>query len=215
MRPFLLRLGLPLLLAAGFLQPVLAERKAVSPGMVLGLAGSSYWGEDVKTFQTEIRPTAGLTLAFHLPALLGLEVDLLYASKGGRLKNQDSLLRVQAITAHSLEIPLLLKVTAPTVGEVHPVFVAGASYGYLFRRRTGADRLETSPSGTLVSTPTEPQIPLEALTDRDISLVLGGGLEWGLGTLQLRFNLGRESLDTRGEQDVKTLLISALAGFLF
>ena len=49
-----------------------AERKTVALGLVGGITGASFWGDEVHSYDVEIWPTTGFTLAFHLPVFLGL-----------------------------------------------------------------------------------------------------------------------------------------------
>jgi hypothetical protein len=193
-----------------------AERKPVALGLVGGITAASFYGGDVHEFDTELWPTVGFTLAFHLPVFLGLEADLLYVSKSGSLKSDDDgRIKVNTLKYHALEMPLMIKVTAPTGNEVMPIFFGGPSLAYAISRKTYSEYIDIASGGTVIPEETPPLITEENFTEMDWSLCLGGGVEWGLGSFQLRFNFGRDSLDKSKAKDVKTVVVAVMAGFIF
>ena len=207
-----------LLLATG----VHAERKPVALGLVGGITSTSYWGEAVNDVDFEIWPTTGFTLAFHLPVFLGLEMDVLYVAKSGSIREKvfDTTLqadrtKVSTIKLHGLEIPFMIKITAPTESEVQPIFFGGPSLAWHFSRESFTEFIDIANGGTVIPEELPPAVEPENLREYEWSLCLGGGVEWGLGSFQLRFNLGRESLDKTGEVDVKTATVAVMAGFIF
>ncbi len=205
-----------LLLSASFLQPAFAERKPVAFGLVGGLTGASFWGDQVKEFNMAVWPTTGFTLALHLPVFLGLETDLLYVSKSGSiLTYAGGYPQPNVLTLHGLEMPLLLKVTAPTGSEVTPIFFAGPSVAYFFKKDSYADIVAIDTGGTVQAITGKPLIAKDDLVDFDYSFCFGGGVEWGLGSFQIRFNLGQNSLDKTKRVDVKTAVVAIMAGFIF
>jgi len=193
-----------------------AERKPVAFGLVGGITGASFWGDEVKEADIAVWPTAGFTMAFHLPAFLGVELDMLYVSKGGAIRRKESgRTLVHTLKLHALEFPLLLKVTAPTGTEVTPYFFGGPSAAYFISKKVFSEYIEIGQGGIVSPEGEEPLVAAGNLADYEWSLCLGGGLEWGLGSIQMRFNLGRESLDKTGLRDVKTVVVAVLAGFTF
>jgi hypothetical protein len=210
---------LPILLSI----PVLAERKPVALGIVGGITGAGFWGDEVDEFDMNIWPTTGFTLAFHLPVFLGIETDLLYVSKDGAIRSYEpdtinvgsQRTKVNTIKIQALEIPFLLKVTAPTGNEVMPIFFGGPSVAYFFSKKSYSEFIDIGSGGTVNPEETKTLIEKENLVDYEWSLCLGGGVEWGLGSFQLRFNLGKASLDKLKEKDVKTVVIALMAGFIF
>ncbi|GEM_PF-2005306 len=209
---------LPTLLAA----PATAERKPVALGLVGGITGASFWGKDVKEFDMNLWPTAGFTLAFHLPVFLGVETDLLYVAKSGAIRtyepdpgDQHMRTKVNTIKAQALEIPFMIKVTAPTEGEVMPIFFGGPSVAYLFSKDSYSEFIDIAQGGTVTPEASGAFIETKNLAQYDWSLCLGGGVEWGLGSFQLRFNFGKNSLDMSKQRDVKTVIIALMAGFIF
>ncbi|MEO6096496.1 MAG: porin family protein [Fibrobacteria bacterium] len=193
-----------------------AERKPVALGLVGGITAASFYGGDVHEFDTELWPTVGFTLAFHLPVFLGLEADLLYVSKSGALKSDDDgRIKVNTLKYHALEMPLMIKVTAPTGTEVMPIFFGGPSLAYAISKKTYSEYIGIEAGGTVIPEETPPLIAEENYNGLDWSLCLGGGVEWGLGSFQLRFNFGKESLDKSKAKDVKTVVVAVMAGFIF
>lgn len=211
-----LRSSLPALLIACLCVDSGAERKTVAFGLVGGLTAASFWGEQVDEFDTELWPTVGATLAFHLPAFLGVETDVLYVNKSGAIRSKENgRPKVNTIKYHALEIPLLLKVTAPTGTEVMPIFFGGPSLAVAVSRKSYSEFIEVANGGTVVPTPATPLIEPGDLSAMEWSLCLGGGVEWGLGSFQMRMNFGRASLDKSKAADVKTVVLAAMAGFIF
>ena len=193
-----------------------AERKTVALGLVGGITAASFWGDEVKAFDTEIWPTTGFTLAFHLPVFLGVETDLLYLAKSGAIRSDDAgRTKVNTLKLQALEIPFLIKVTAPTESEVMPIFFGGPSVAYFFSKKSYSEYIDIQNGGTVVPEETPPLIKTGDLQDYDWSLCLGAGVEWGLGSFQLRCNLGNKSLDKSGEKNVKTVVLALMAGFIF
>ncbi|MDQ3001785.1 MAG: PorT family protein [Fibrobacterota bacterium] len=214
-QPIRISLLLATFLAVCFTE-IRAERKPVALGLVGGLTAASFWGGDVKEVDTELWPTTGFTLAFHLPVFLGLETDLLYVSKGGAIRTQEGgRTKVNTFKYHVLEIPFMLKITAPTGSEVMPIFFGGPSMGYAISKKSYSEFIEIGSGGTVMPEETPPLVKPENLSDIDWSLCLGAGVEWGLGSFQLRINLGRESLDETKQKDIKTVVLAVMAGFIF
>lgn len=211
-----IRFSLPALLIVCICAESRAERKPVAAGLVGGLTAASFWGDDVKEFDTELWPTVGVTLAFHLPVFLGLEADVLYVNKSGAIRStEDGRTKVSTIKYHALEIPLLLKVTAPTGNEVMPIFFGGPSLAIPVSRKSYSEYIEIADGGTVIPEQTPPMIEPGNVSEMDWSLCLGGGVEWGLGSIQMRFNFGRETLDKSKAKDVKTVVLAVMAGFIF
>jgi hypothetical protein len=203
--------------------PAFAERKPVAFGLVGGVTGAGFWGKGVDEFDFSVWPTTGLTLAFHLPVFLGVETDLLYVAKSGTIRSYEanpsdpegSRTKVNTIKAQTLEIPFLIKVTAPTENEVLPIFFAGPSVAYLFSKDSYSEFIDIGSSGTVNPEQTPPYIEKKNLVDYDWSFCFGGGVEWGLGSFQLRVNLGKDSLDKSKQKEVKTFVVALMAGFIF
>jgi hypothetical protein len=197
-------------------RPSQAERKPVALGLLGGINGASFWGKEIKEFDMTVWPTTGFSLAFHLPVFLGAEVDLIYASKGGSYRTYPAgELKVNTIKAHYLQVPMMIKITAPTGNEVLPIFFGGPSYNRLISKDSYSDIIGSGGGGLVTPKDAEPPIKKENLVDEEWSLTLGGGVEWGLGSFQLRFNFARESLDKTKQVDLKTFEVAVMAGFIF
>lgn len=214
--------GILLLILALGAGTVSAERKPVALGLVGGVTSTSYYGKDVDKFDFELWPTCGFTLAFHLPAFLGVETDLLYVGKSGSTRKDiyDSTLGanrklVSTFKLHALEIPFMIKVTAPTGTEVQPIFFGGPSLAWFFSRKSYSDFIDVAGGGIVVPESQEPIVPERNLEPYEWSLCVGGGVEWGLGSFQLRVNIGQKSLDKTDAVDLRTANVAAMAGFIF
>ncbi|MBW8887391.1 MAG: PorT family protein [Fibrobacteres bacterium] len=198
-----------------------AERKPVALGLLGGVTSTSYYGKDVRDFDFEIWPTVGFSLAFHLPAFLGVETDLLYVGKSGSTRRNvyDSTLGsdrklVSTFKLHALEIPFMIKVTAPTGTEVQPIFFGGPSFAWFFSRKSYSDYIDVA-DGIVVPQEEQPIVLPENLTPYEWSLCVGAGVEWGLGSFQLRVNFGQKSLDKTDAVDLRTANLALMAGFIF
>ena len=205
-----------------FASGVRAERKTVALGLVGGITGASFWGNEVHSYDVEIWPTTGFTLAFHLPAFIGLETDLLYVSKSGAINHdvfdtsiQANRNKVNTLKLHALEIPFMIKITAPTESEVQPIFFGGPSVAYFFSKKSFSEYIDIANGGTVIPEETPPLIELKNLVDYEWSLCFGMGVEWGLGSFQLRCNFGSETLDKTKAAEVKTFTTAVMAGFIF
>ena len=209
--------------AALLAAPVSAERKPVALGIVGGITGASFWGQDVHELDVNVWPTTGLTLAFHLPVFLGVETDVLYVAKSGATRSYEADLtnpgvtktKVNTIKIQALEIPLMIKVTAPTGSEVVPIFFGGPSVAYIFSKDSFSEYINIASTGSVNPEETPPMIEKGNLVDYDWSICLGGGVEWGLGSFQMRFNLGKDSVDKSKQKDIKTIVMAIMAGFIF
>lgn len=199
-----------------------AERKPVALGLMGGVSGASLWGKDVEELDIRIWPTTGFSLAFHLPVFLGFETDLIYSSKGSGFSGRepfegypDGRLKVTTVTAHCLDIPFMLKVTAPTGGEVMPIFFGGPAFSWFVSKQVSTEWVDFGAGGTVSAEPATPLVLRENVPDYEWNLTVGGGVEWGLGTFQVRLAMARNSLDETETHDVRTFLVSVLAGFIF
>jgi len=210
--------ALLLTLAAGKAR---AERKPVALGMLGGVTSTSYFGKAVNELDFEIWPTAGFSLAFHLPAFLGVETDLLYVGKSGTIRkdvpdtvNGGTRKLVSSFKLHALEIPFMIKITAPTESEVQPIFFGGPSLAWFFSKKSFSEYIAAS-NGIIVPEEVTPVIDKKDMADYEWSLCVGGGLEWGLGSFQVRANLGQNSLDKTKAVDLRTFNLAVMAGFIF
>jgi hypothetical protein len=150
-------------------------------------------------------------------------MDLLYVAKSGAIRTYDpdpviagaERVKVNTIKIQALEIPFLLKITAPTGGEVLPIFFGGPSLSYHFSKDSFSEYITFGSGGTVIPEETPRMIEKENLTDYEWNLCLGGGVEWGLGSFQLRFNLGKNTIDQTSQRDVRTFVVAIMAGFVF
>jgi hypothetical protein len=198
-----------------------AERKTVALGLLGGITSTSYYGNDVHDFDFEIWPTAGVALAFHLPAFLGVETDVLYVGKSGSTRRDvhDSSFTgtrklVSTFKLHALEIPFMIKVTAPTESEVQPIFFGGPSLAWFLSKDAFSEFIEND-NGFVVPEEVDPIVDPKNLPDYEWSLCVGAGLEWGLGSFQVRANIGQNSLDKSKQVDLRTFNLAVMAGFIF
>jgi hypothetical protein len=195
----------------------IAERKPIAFGLLGGITGTTLWGKDIDEPDAKIWLTTGLSLAFHLPAFIGVETDLLYVGKSATYNQvlPDQSTQVNKVSAQTLEMPLMLKVTVPTESEVQPVIYGGWSVARWISSDFTSETISTGPGGMIIPQELKPEIAKADLPDWEQSLVIGGGVEWGLGTFQARFSLGQNSIDGSGRLDIKTLITTVMAGFIF
>lgn len=210
------------ILASSMAIPALAERKPFAMGLLGGVGAASLWGDDVEELDLRIWPTTGISMAGNLPAFLGIEADVIYSSKGSGFAGReafagfpDGRLKVTTVTAHCIDVPLLLKVTAPTGNEVMPIFFGGPAFSWFASKKVSTEWVDFGSGGTVSSQPATPLVEEANVPDYEWNLTIGAGVEWGLGTFQARLALAQESLDKTKTHDVRTFLVSVLAGFIF
>ncbi len=193
-----------------------AERKPVALGLMGGLNTSTLWGDNSNAFDEQsVWPIAAFSLAVNLPELLGIEMDLMYASRGSSFSSPaDTGNYINTVKIHTLTVPLLLKITAPIGTEAQPIFFGGPAIAYFASKGFASEKIYMM-NGTVESKTVIPLISPENMRDYEILLVLGAGVEWWSGTVQCRINLAQGSLDTTKKMDIKTLTIDLLAGFVF
>jgi hypothetical protein len=137
-------------------------------------------------------------------------------SKSGAIRtHENGRTKVNTIKLQSLEIPFMIKVTAPTESEVMPIFFGGPSLDYAFGRKTYSEYIDIASGGVVTPEETPALFPRDNIPEWDWSLCLGGGVEWGLGSFQMRCNIGKNSLDKSRTKDVKTVVLAVMAGFIF
>jgi hypothetical protein len=108
----------------------------------------------------------------------------------------------------------MIKVTAPTESEVQPIFFGGPSLAWFLSKKAFSEYIETT-DGFVVPEEATPIVAQEDLPDYEWSLCVGAGLEWGLGSFQVRANFGQNSLDKSKAVDLRTFNLAVMAGFIF
>jgi hypothetical protein len=206
-----------LLILALMIGNAAAERKPFALGLLGGVSGSTYWGKDMGSGDINIFPTGGFSAGVNLPALLGVELDLLYLNKDGSFSStENGKFRSNNFKLQCLEMPLMIKITAPTGNEVMPIFFGGPAISFLLNPKSTSEYILTDSLGTVQSQPIDTAfVPQQNMEKIDWTLTVGGGVEWGLGTFQLRFDLGQNSLDKLDKVELKTFSMAVMAGFIF
>ncbi|GAH00873.1 unnamed protein product, partial [marine sediment metagenome] len=112
-----------------------------------------------------------------------------------------------------LEIPVLAKIIVPTPGGVKPCLFAGP---VLALKLSG--KMKAEYAGESV----EEDIEDEDMKSTDFGLVIGAGLDFGLGvsgmgklTVDIRYSLGLSTISTFEGDDVKNGVFSLMVGFSF
>jgi hypothetical protein len=173
---------------------------------------------------------AGFFLRMKPVEMFAVQLELLYAMKGGKT-DDDSVKYVYSIgpriiddtvnisivhttKLHYIQIPVLFKLCIPGLfADAYPTFFVGPYYAYMLNRK-----VDSKGSFQLYSTvDTYPVEDKEVGRDNehDFGIVAGAGIDFGLGTLDIRYSMGFETIEADTEDDSKNGSLSVMFGFLF
>jgi hypothetical protein len=201
MKKTILLLTLALITTTGFSQNL---------GLKGGATFASFKGDDAKNFEYRTGYTAGLMLQQHINSLIGVQVEALYTSKGGRLASTSGSSEVEeSYRLKYVDVPVLLHVSA------NGLFVdLGPQASFIAKARQV--REVTSGSTTTTSKTDITDLPYTV----DFGYVAGIGYRAGNGLgLELRYNGGLKNVYDEGPAAGKerrnssfSLMLSYLVG---
>ena len=164
-----------------------------------------YYGVDTKS---KLGLCAGGFITFTIAGMFAIQPEVLFTMKG--TKGELSGLEYK-ISLSYLEIPVLAKLLITTPGMIKPCLFAGPS---LAIKLSGKEKVTYD--GT-----TYYEGDLEGYKDIDFGLIIGAGIDFGLGaaggkiTVDLRYNLGFTNISDWAGEDVKNGAFSLMAGYSF
>ena len=183
-------------------------------GVKLGLNFANWVGDDADIFQDQgydmdkkmkIGFTFGGFLTYSVNEMFALQPEILYSIQG--VIYEGSMLGLDATSTNTLtyiQIPILAKFNLSMEGNIKPNIFLGPQLGLLLTAKTKAEvegvEVEEDMKDVTKST--------------DFSLVFGGGVQFGLFSIDGRYNMGLTSFD-EGEDDIKNSVISIMVGYSF
>lgn len=203
----------------------LSSASVSAQGLTAGLKGgmniANLHGKDVKVLEEDIGADlvskmgfcAGGFITYNINDMFAIQPELLFTMKGAKAE-KEILGETMKVTmkANYLEIPVLAKLSIPTLGTVKPSLFVGPSLGIKL-----SGKLKTEIAGISA----EEDIS-EDLKSTDFGLVFGGGIDFGLGrgklTVDARYTLGLTKVhepEEEEEMDIKNGVISIMVGYSF
>ena len=182
-----------------FLLALLALVTTTGFSQTLGIkGGATYYtfsGSDAKDYEYRLGYTAGVMIQQHINDLVGVQLEALYTSKGGKIEYTSGNNEVQSSHRLSyLDVPLLLHLSSSGL-----FFDLGPQVSFIAK---GRHVRETTSGTTTTTTKTD-------ITDQPYSIDFGyvAGLGYrassGIG-LELRYNGGLKNIDDEGlSEDIK------------
>ncbi len=187
-----------------------AAQKPFTPGLTgkgikAGLSVANFTGADASGFSSKTGFAFGGFLEFSLSPSLALQPELYYVMKGASVSPL-------SIKLSYLEVPVLLKMTIPTAGQISPNFYVGPFFSVMLSADASANGQSASVSDFFNST--------------DVGLTVGAGIGFpvtrGKITIDGRYDLGLtkpwKSVDTQigpVVPDIKNGAILLLVGYSF
>lgn len=176
-----------------FLLALLALVTTTGFSQTLGIkGGATYYtfaGSDAKDYEYRLGYTAGIMMQQHINELIGVQVEALYTSKGGKIEYSSGNDEVQGSQRlNYLDVPLLLHLSSSGL-----FFDLGPQLSFITK---GRNVREVTSGTTTTTTKTD-------ITDQPYSIDFGyvAGLGYrassGIG-LELRYNGGLKKVDDEG-----------------
>jgi hypothetical protein len=173
------------------------------------------WGklkfeEDGDTDSTDMRTGLIVGAAVEVPIapMFSFQPEFLYTQKGGKngvLTDDDPDFEA-TVEADMFQIPLLLKVGA-TEGPVRPFVVAGPAFGFVTSAKAKFEGAGISDEEDLKET--------DQIETVEVSGIIGGGIRFGRGSVEYRYDHGFRDMDKDADSKVQTRTHSILFGFSF
>ena len=159
--------------------------------------------EDDETFETDMKPGLVIGAGVEVPIteLFAFQPEFLYSMKGGKSGSffgdaDDIKLKIDMV-----QIPLLFKASFASA-TVRPFIVVGPAFGFVTSAKVTSDDFDDEDIKDDVETV-------------EFSGIVGAGLQFGRGTLEVRYDHGFNDLDKDDFAEAKTRTFSVLFGFGF
>lgn len=202
----------PLLLVAVVAAPLYAQApQETLIGPFGGINFAKFGGGDVSGVDTRTGFHAGLFASFPLGRYVALVPAAAFSQEGTSVDIGGGV--TGTFKVDYLEVPVLLKVSAPLQGKgnLRPWVMAGPDVGFMLSCKVRAENATQSAEADC----NDPTIGADTKSVQ-YSVVFGGGLDIGRFTVGLRYQLGLSSIDDTGaEADVKNRVLALFAGYGF
>jgi hypothetical protein len=186
-------------------------------GVKVALNSAKLHGEDVEDFEdllgagldSKLGFCFGGFVTFSMHEMFAIQPEVLYTMKGAKM--EESIMGETLyvwVNLTYLEIPVLAKLQIPTQGGVKPSIFAGPALGIKLSGKIKAEYAGESE-----------EEDIEDMKNTDLGLVIGGGIDFGLGKgmliVDLRYTLGLSSISEFEDEDVKNGVFSLMVGISF
>jgi len=207
-------------LALMLLLPNPSSATGIKGGLKIGASMAKLHGDDVEDFtdllgeaqKSRIGFCAGGFITFNITGMFAIQPEVLYTMKGSKYEEEilGETLKLW-IKLDYLEIPVLVKIMAPSPGGVNPYLFAGPVFALKLSSKMKAEYAGASE-----------EVDIEDIKSTDFGLVIGAGVDFGFGasgmgkmTLDVRYSLGLSSISDFEGDDVKNGVFSLMVGFSF
>lgn len=197
----------------------LASAQKISGGFKAGINLASWHGDDVEEMtggdlKRKLGFCGGGFIAFSFGKVVVLQPEVLYSQKGARQREEflDEVVKVW-YKVNYLEMPICVKLMIPVRGKVKPNLFLGPYVGVMI----------TDPRGKIEINGLTMEEDLEGVKDIDFGMVLGGGVDIGLGkgdiVFGVRYTMGLSTIIEEElfdeHVDLKNNAFSFLLGYSF
>jgi len=196
------------------LLPSLSLAKGIKVGFKIGVNNADLFGEEAKQMEQDLGAElkskwglcAGGFIQFNISKVLAIQPEFLYTMKGARMEEEvlGETLKV-AFNLSYLEVPVLVKFMIPTPGGVKPSLFVGPAIAF---------KLDAKMKMELAGQTDEEDLS-DDMKDTEFGLIIGGGLDFGKLTFDVRYNLGLTTLSEYEGEEIKNGVISLKVGFSF
>lgn len=207
-------------LALMLLLPNPSSAAEIKGGIKIGLNLANLSGEDMadlgdylgENIKSKLGFCFGGFVTYNINEMFAVQPEVLITMKGAKYKEEigGEILKVW-INLTYLEIPVLAKITLPTLGIVKPSLFAGPAIAIKL-----SGKVKAKTEGVTV------EVDVEDMKGIDFGLVIGAGIDWGQGVfgvgklaVDLRYTLGLSTISEFANDDVKNGAFSLLVGFTF
>ncbi len=197
-------------------------------GLNLAKTSGETYIDDLGDVEFESKAGIGLGafISININQYFAIQPEILYMQKGGQ-KDMPLLIDVgggQLVNVdvemdanlNYLEIPILAKVKVPTGSSITPFFIVGPAVA--FNIDAEAEITVSADINGYFEESAKEDIKDE-ITDTDLGIIFGGGAEFGLGAVNIffdvRYNIGMLNIDDIGVNDIKNRAISFMTGISF
>jgi len=164
--------------------------------------------EDTEDFSSDMKPGLIVGAAVNVPIapMFSFQPEFLYNMKGGKngdltegATDVDVKLKVDMF-----QIPLLFK-AGPTEGSVRPFFVVGPAFGFVTSAKFSVEGSDEDFDEDIK----------DDVEKVEISGIVGGGVQFGRGIVEVRYDHGFKDMDKASDAKAKTKTFSVLFGISF
>jgi hypothetical protein len=188
--------------------------QGIKAGFKIGVNNANLFGEDVSTFEEDLGVdlkskwglSAGGFVQFSIGKVIAIQPELLYTMKGASVKEEvlGETLKVSFNLTY-LEVPVLVKFMIPTPGGVKPSLFVGPAVAIKL-----SANMKMEYAGD-----TDEEDFSDEIEGTEFGLVIGGSLDFGKLSFDIRYNLGLATVSVYEGEEIKNGVISLKVGYSF